>query len=32
MSFKCDYCGAHSTETKTNGEITENACVITLKA
>jgi zinc finger protein len=32
MSFKCEYCGAHSTETKNSGEITENACVITLKA
>ena len=22
MSFKCDYCGAHTTETKNSGEIT----------
>lgn len=32
MSFKCEYCGAHSTDTKTSGEISENACIITLKA
>ena len=32
MSFKCEYCGAHSTDTKTNGEIKENCVVITLEA
>jgi zinc finger protein len=31
MSFRCDYCGAHSTETKSNGEVKENASVLTLK-
>lgn len=30
MSFKCEYCGAHSTETKNNGEVRENASVLTL--
>lgn len=31
MSFSCDYCGAHSTETKNSGEVTENASILTLK-
>ena len=31
MSFTCDYCGAHSAETKNSGEVKENASVITLK-
>jgi len=31
MSFKCEYCGAHSAETKSSGEITENASILTLK-
>ena len=30
MSFVCDYCGAHSTETKNAGEIKEEGCKITL--
>lgn len=30
MSFKCDYCGAHSAETKSSGEIKENASILTL--
>ena len=30
MSFKCEYCGAHSAETKSSGEIKENASIITL--
>ena len=32
MSFVCDYCGAHTTETKTTGEVSEKALTITLKA
>ena len=32
MSFACDYCGAHTTETKNSGEVSENALVITLNA
>lgn len=32
MSFKCDYCGAHSTDTKNSGQIKDNAVVITLKS
>ena len=31
MSFNCEYCGAHSTQTKNSGEIKENASVMTLK-
>lgn len=31
MSFVCDYCGAHSTETKNTGEVKDEGCVITLK-
>lgn len=30
MSFSCEYCGAHSAETKNSGEVTENASEITL--
>ena len=30
MSFKCEYCGAHSTETKSSGEVTEKASILTL--
>lgn len=30
MSFTCEYCGAHSAETKNSGEISENASEITL--
>lgn len=30
MSFKCEYCGAHSAETKGSGEVKENASIITL--
>jgi zinc finger protein len=30
MSFSCDYCGAHSTETKNTGEVKENASELTL--
>ena len=32
ISFACDYCGAHSTETKTTGEVSGKALTITLKA
>lgn len=32
MSFSCDYCGAHTTETKNSGEVSEKALIITLKA
>ena len=30
MSFVCDYCGAHSTETKSSGEVKEDACKMIL--
>lgn len=30
MSFSCDYCGAHSTDTKTSGVITDKSTTITL--
>jgi hypothetical protein len=30
MSFSCEYCGAHSAETKNSGEVSENASEITL--
>jgi C4-type Zn-finger protein len=30
MSFRCEYCGAHSAETKGCGEVKENASIITL--
>jgi zinc finger protein len=30
MSFTCDFCGAHSTDTKTSGAITDKSIVITL--
>jgi zinc finger protein len=30
MSFSCDFCGAHSTDTKTSGVITDKSIVITL--
>lgn len=30
MSFSCDYCGHHTSETKTSGEIGENGLMITL--
>jgi zinc finger protein len=32
MSFSCDYCGAHSTDTKTSGVITDKSTNITLNA
>ena len=32
MSFSCDFCGAHSTETKNSGIITNKSSTITLKA
>jgi len=32
MSFKCDYCGHHSTDTKNSSEMTNKALTITLKA
>ena len=32
MSFSCDYCGAHSTETKTSGAVTDKSTNITLNA
>lgn len=31
MSFVCDHCGAHSTETKITGDVKEEGCIITLK-
>lgn len=31
MSFKCEYCGAHSAETKNSGEVLARASVLTLK-
>lgn len=31
MSFVCDYCGAHSTETKNTGDVKEEGICITLK-
>lgn len=31
MSFSCDHCGAHSTETKTSGEIGDHGVKITIK-
>lgn len=31
MSFKCDHCGAHSTETKTSGNIEDFGVKIVLK-
>lgn len=31
MSFKCEYCGAHSAETKNSGEVLAKASVLTLK-
>ena len=30
MSFKCEFCGAHSAETKGSGEVKENASILTL--
>lgn len=30
MSFSCDYCGAHSTDTKTSGAVTDKCTNITL--
>ena len=30
MSFTCEYCGAHSTETKNSGEVREEGCTIVL--
>lgn len=32
MSFTCDHCGAHSTETKNSGEASDNCTTITLYA
>lgn len=31
MSFSCDYCGAHSTEVKTGGALSDKGRKITLK-
>lgn len=31
MSFSCEYCGAHSVETKNSGDVSEQALEITLK-
>lgn len=31
MSFTCDFCGAHSTDTKTSGAVTDKSTHITLK-
>lgn len=31
MSFVCDYCGAHSTETKNTGDVKDEGCIIQLK-
>lgn len=30
MSFACDYCGAHSTETKNTGDVKDEGCIIKL--
>lgn len=32
MSFSCEFCGAHTTDTKNSGEIGELASTITLNA
>jgi zinc finger protein len=32
MSFSCDNCGHHTTETKNSGEIGDKALIITLNA
>jgi zinc finger protein len=31
MSFSCNYCGAHTAETKSSGEIKDEGLVIILK-
>lgn len=32
MSFSCDYCGSHSTDTKTSGAVSDKSTTIVLNA